>query len=183
MRRRLARYADFPIKKQGELDSACGLYCVVTAAIRFGIIGDDATGAAHALAYLRDGAKEDYATKLLVGWGVRPGHLLPLVNRMRLKIDPQGAMRYEQLLEPYDSKRFLWVVMIKMAFEDPLRQTNVAPADHYVLVLEASKKAVIVADPHPWHDDIYSMRREKFENCWDQARPRRWGGRLMGANA
>lgn len=173
---------DFPTKKQGELDSACGLYCLVSAGIWFGSVADDANGAWHALTHLRgDWGRASYAEHLLVRKGVELDRLAPLAKRLGLRVDAPGPATYDEILERFDPKKLLWIVMLKMGFKNPRRTTRGTARfdDHYVLVIEANERSVVLADPHPWHRDVYPMDRREFEVCWQNARPAYQAARLM----
>lgn len=170
------RFRDFPIKKQGELDSACGLYCIVSAAIWLRPDFQDDAGGAAGVVF---GTPRRYATDLLVGEGLGPRRLARLAKRAGLQLRSSGTTTYEQLLEPFDVANSLWLVMLEQQFKDPRGQTKPVriSESHYVLILAANKEDVVVADPHPWHAPIRRMAKGEFMESW--TRKAHWAAQLV----
>jgi hypothetical protein len=185
-----AHLADFTIRKQGEFDMACGLYCILSAAFHFKTrwsqkLKGESYALHQALSRLRgDWNRARYSTELLGGLGLPTRRLDKLCAQVGVKLDAAPRSTYEQLVEPYDSERELWLALLPAVPFPHSRSSKTEEWSHYVLVLEANEHGLIIADPHPWRGDIYPMARAEFEACWSKTvpkTPKRWLGRLTAA--
>lgn len=83
------RFAGFRVSKQGDSDSACGLYCVLTAAQH--VFRDDF--AAHKAAVLRRITGSTALSKAMFGSGVLPTHFRALAEAAGLAMwRPRNAV-------------------------------------------------------------------------------------------
>lgn len=160
------------VVRQGEWDSACGLYCVVSAA-RFFRVPEKHLWISR-IVHRGDGVPN----RLLVGPGGRWTDLREMASRARLVLE-------EETRRPRaDAMKGLWIARGMMMFSetDPDdifaagHKTNVW--GHYVLarVHDGRRLLIEVADPHPWHRERRMMTVEQFEEfCTTAARiKRRW---------
>lgn len=176
------RFAGFRVAKQGDSDSACGLYCVLSAAQH--VFRDD--HAAHKAAVLRRIARSTALSKAMFGSGVLPAHFRALAEAAGLAMwRPRnaGIATLADLTE-----EAVWVVQLRMRFqrgEKPASGDAVIPKTgergdrHYVVVLGVSRRHVTIADPHPWHEDVFELERKTFMSSWRSARDK--GGSLWAA--
>lgn len=176
------RFARFRVKKQGDSDSACGLYCVLTAAQH--VFRDD--HAAHKDAVLRRIAGSTALSKAMFGSGVLPAHFRALAKAAGLVMWRPRNAGIATLADMTEDS--IWVVQLRMLFQ---RGTAPASGDavipkaaghgdrHYILVLGVSRRHVTIADPHPWHEDVFELTRTTFLRSWRSARDP--GGSLWAA--
>lgn len=177
---------EFPIKKQGELDYACSLYCVLSAGIHLRVLPDD-TGPGRVLNHSAVGRD---LPKRLLGEGAREADVRRLAAAANLQLWRPNSPTIETLM-CNDLSAGVWMALVWMRFDVPRRgrrhrgdtvTTGTALDDrHYVLVLEATRSRVVVADPHPWHEDVYAMTRRGFDRAW-RRRGYRWAGWLARAH-
>jgi hypothetical protein len=176
------RFAGFRVAKQGDSDSACGLYCVLSAAQH--VFRDDYD--AHKAAVLRRIARSTALSKAMFGSGVLPAHFRALAEAAGFAMwRPRnaGIATLADLTE-----EAIWVVQLRMRFQ---RGAAAASGDavipkasergdrHYVVVLRISRRHVTIADPHPWHEDVFELERKMFMTSWRSARDK--GGSLWAA--
>ena len=189
----VGRHNAFPLKKQGEGDDCCGLYCLLSAAASFRDSNKDIT-----LKDVFDKLPSSYRTRLakqlLFSGGVVPPRLRALAEAMNLELRHLSQGSIDNIGRNYQSwldGNSIWMVLVLMRFtEKAAAGHSVVPrtvdengADlHYVLVLEATDSYVVLADPHPWHKDIYSLRMQHFKSVWGMASQQRqkppWAGCL-----
>ena len=177
-----ATYKDFPLKKQGELDYACSLYCILSAAIRLKALPEDA-GPATILA--KPQIPQNLPKRLLTK-GATEHEVRCLAASAGLQLQRQNDPNIDDL-QNIHLDNHIWMALVWMSFVDPKGGSpaggNRVIADikgsekHYVLILGSSPHYVTVADPHPRHQDVYRMAKTDFE----QARMHqgyRWMARL-----
>lgn len=172
----------FTIKKQGEMDYACSLYCVLSAAIHLDVLPKDC-GTAKVLAHPE--VPRDLPQRLLTK-GATETEVRCIAQGAGLLLQRQNNPTLDVLKNiGFDSH--VWVALVWMTFDEPAgsarrggdRLTTGTERDekHYVLVLDVTSTRVVVADPHPWHRDVYSMTTAGFERAWTR-REYRWAARL-----
>lgn len=181
------RFAGFRVNKQGDSDSACGLYCVLSAAQH--LFRDDF--AARKAAVLRRIAGSTALSKAMFGSGVLPAHFRALAEAAGLAMWRPRNASVATLTDIDDES--IWVARLRMLFQ---RGETTASGDavvskvrgegnrHYVLVLGVSRRHVTIADPHPWHEDVFDLERGTFLRSWRSARDpggSLWAARLSAA--
>jgi hypothetical protein len=170
-------WKNFLIKKQGEQDYACGLYCIVSAATHLGTVVDDGSGVGSVLGNLSAPISKRVMTVGVGDHGVRK------------LADAAGLAVWRPLRPGVDDLAWrdvglehgsLWMVLIRTKFDDPKRIVKSYEDNHYVLVLDVARANVVVADPHPWKPAVHAVSKVAFERWWDAARgpSRRWAGCL-----
>lgn len=183
------RFAGFRVNKQGDSDSACGLYCVLSAAQH--LCRDDF--AARKAAVLRRIAGSAALSKAMFGSGVLPARFRALAEAAGLAVWWPRNAGLATFTDVNDGS--VWVARLRMLFqrgETPASGDAVVPKireegdRHYVLVLGVSRRHVTIADPHPWHEDIFELTRWTFLHSWRSARDKGdslWAARLSAAQA
>ena len=174
----------FTIKKQGELDYACSLYCVLSAAIHLGAVPRN-YGAANILAHRK--VPRDLPRRLLTN-GATESELRCLAVAAKLGMCRANLPTLDTLRDGALEHHHLWIVRVWMTFEaaeggdqrggDAVTTGTNLDEEHYVLVLDVTPDYVVVADPHPSHEDIYRMTIPGFERAWIR-RGRRWAASLI----
>jgi predicted double-glycine peptidase len=159
----LERFKSFTIRKQGEQDYACGLYCVVTAATYLGALDDDGNSVARVLAQVDTNISNYLWTSGVSEKGVRK-----LAVAAKLGVWRPKKVTLENLAS--NEGEHIWMALVRMEFDDPKHVVERYDDLHYVLVLEVTDTHVVVADPHPWHEDISVMQVSTFGAIWREAR-------------
>jgi hypothetical protein len=176
------RFAAFRVNKQGDSDSACGLYCVLSAARHVFLDDYDA----HKAAVLRRIARSTALSKAMFGSGVLPAHFRALAEAAGLAMWRPRNAGIATLADIHEDA--IWIVSLRMRFErgdTPASGDAVIPKAgergdrHYVVVLGVSRRHVTIADPHPWHEDVFELERAAFLRSWRLARDP--GGSLWAA--
>lgn len=181
------RFAAFRVTKQGDSDTACGLYCVLSAAQHVFRDSYDA----HKAAVLRRIARSTALSKAMFGSGVLPAHFRALAEAAGLVVWRPRSAGIATVTDMTDDS--IWVVRLRMRFERGNAPASgdavVAKAGehgdrHYVLVLGVARRQVTIADPHPWHEDVFDLERGTFLRSWRSARDPGgplWAARLSAA--
>lgn len=183
------RFTAFRVAKQGDSDSACGLYCVLSAAQH--LFRDDY--AAHKEAVRRRIARSTALSKAMFGSGVSPAHFRTLAEAAGLAVWQPRNAGIATLADMNEDS--IWIVRLRMHFErgdTPASGDAVVPKAgergdrHYILVLGVSRRHVTIADPHPWNEDVFELERKMFMTSWRSARGNRsgslWAARLSASS-
>lgn len=178
------RFAGFRVNKQGDSDTACGLYCVLSAAQH--VFRDNYD--AHKAAVLQRIAGSTALSKAMFGSGVLPAHFRALTEAAGLVMWRPRNAGIATLADMNEDS--IWIVRLRMRFErgdTPASGDAVIPNAgergdrHYVLILEVSRRHVTIADPHPWREDVFELTRGTFLHSWRSARDKggsQWVARL-----
>jgi hypothetical protein len=158
------RTGGFRIFKQGELDYACGLYCLLSAARHLGTFPHDdpfprwARAAGYGV--MKDGFRADRLAVLAAGVGLRFGRAVRTV----------ASLTAERI----------WLTAAKLPFFAP---SGVAyREDHYVLIVGRTPSGrLVLADPHPWNRDRYTLSERAFDRFWQESWQGRWAVPLRPA--
>ena len=174
----------FKIKKQGELDYACSLYCVLSAAMHLDALPKDC-GTASVLTHPE--VPRDLPQRLLTK-GATETEVRCIAKGAGLLLRRQNKPTLDAL-KNIDLDSHVWLALVWMTFDDPaggaprggdrvVATGTARDEQHYVLVLDVTQKKVVVADPHPYHQDVYEMTTAGFEKAWIR-QGYRWAARLV----
>jgi len=168
--------------RQGELDYACGLYCLAAAAAALGCVPQDDDQVQHIFSEKGLGISKarHIARLVLTKHGLDLDELKQIAPSIGLKL----IVPDNQCLSQFEGQDELWIALIRCGFESPIGPDPAQEHNHYVLVLDVTYDQVIVADPHPWHERFYNIPKEEFEKQWRAAgeasrlRKAQWAARL-----
>lgn len=169
-----AKWRGFRVVQDDPEEPASGLCCMASAGIYLSTLVDDGQATLRIMERLPDDVEHD-------GMGERTLRALARAAGLgfyRVNGQPEGIDIFtEQIPEG------LHVALLKMAFMPPTKTAPVVERFQYVLVLEVTRKGLVVADPHPWHPAISTIPEDDFLAMWSAPRGvlrPRWVG-IMGA--
>jgi hypothetical protein len=128
-------FKNFPIRKQGERDYACGLYCVVSAATHLSALHDRGDGLAHVLAHVDANISATLSKSLLTS-GVSDRDVRLLAAAANLDVWRPQKAKLKDLTWNGEKRKHVWMALVRMRFDDPNRVVASYDDLHYVLVLE-----------------------------------------------
>lgn len=162
-------YLTFPMRRQGELDGACGLYCILAVAAwwadRKALEFDEAPylGAVP--------SARGFAKRLLGNDGPESG----LDHKRRRRIAKACGLT----LTPLDDRTRATILAhftgcvgepepliatLDMPFRDPLMRVEYdTPFCHSVVIVAVNDRGLVIADPHPWNERVSVWSWEAFE--------------------
>ena len=178
----------FTVRRQGELDHACGAYSVVNAAVALGALDDDGDGLRTTLARLRRADPAAFAdiTSRVLQVGTWERHLKKLGAAAGVTVTRVSKPTFGNFVHHEDRPSF-HIALVRVDFSDPaVKSANRgSPFSclHFVVVLDVAEDAVIVADPHPWRARLQRVPRRTFQSWLRAARrgKRPWVGRITKA--
>jgi hypothetical protein len=145
----------------------------------------------HKAAVLRRIAGSTALSKAMFGSGVLPVHFRALAEAAGLIMWRPRNASIATLTDMNDS--LVWVARLRMLFQqgetpasgDAVVSKARGQGDrHYVLVLGVARRHVTIADPHPWHEDVFELTRGTFMTSWRSACDQGgslWASRLSAA--
>ena len=169
-----AGWKGFRVVQDDPEEPASGLCCVASAGIHLGTLVDDDQATLRIMERLPDHVEHD-------GMGEQTLRALARAAGLgfyRPNVRSEGVEIFEEQVE-----RALHVALLKMAFVPPKRRSSAVERFQYVLVLEVTRKGLVVADPHPWHPSISVIPTAEFIEMWSAPRGvlrPRWVG-MVGA--
>lgn len=161
----VARWSDFTMLKQGELDYFCGVYCVIAAARRLETIS---------------ASEIDGHLVELMGWhgkaiadGMPTKDIKKFIKQVGLKVPRTEAP------SPVPQRIGEFVLSyVSLDFIDPAGKYAAYTGGHYVLALEGNDEHTVIADPHPWNPRVYPIYTKDLEQWYARSGERRWRGTL-----
>lgn len=171
--RLLQKWSGFHIAKQGEYDTACGVYCIAAAAEHFGA---RLTDEAYPLAKV---ASRPGLRNRMVERGIYFSEAEEICGKLGLGFQKVGAL--DELFVPGQ----VGFVVGNFLFDDA---TGTSPSyfwDHCVLALEREEGVVAVADPHPWKPRVYLIYEDALRKAiegYEHDRNGPWLARIAGAS-
>jgi hypothetical protein len=168
-------WRDFTVRQQGELDFACGPYCLINAAVGLGVLDDDAGGLVTTLDNLRRADPEAFSEVASVALrvGTRETHLRRLGAAAGVNVKRVNTPTLDQMSHDPGHPAF-HMALVRVDFSDPAKRAQYHgepyPWAHFVLVLDVKDDLVVVADPHPWRERLSAVPRSTFLAWWKAGR-------------
>jgi hypothetical protein len=165
-------YLTFPMRRQGELDGACGLYCILAVAAwwadRKRLEFEEAPylravleGQGLALQLLGD-AKDETKTPLD---GLNHNERVGIAETLGLALAELKVGDASAITAHFAFRDEPLIATVKMPFCDPLMRVGEDHYVHTVVIVSARGDELLIADPHPWNKRFSLWKMREFERC------------------
>lgn len=162
-----ARWRSFEITKQGD-DYSCGLHCIAAAARHLDGVPARRDPVREVLKALSQRTRAGVERKVATPNGLSERDLRSLAGAAGLGLyRPNG-----QGLDQFKESGWMWIALVRFTFTEPAGRRDSYEAPHYVLVLDhdVDRGDLVLADPHPWKPNVYTMGLATFDVAWRSAR-------------
>jgi hypothetical protein len=156
---------EIPVYKQGELDFACGLYCLYSIAEHFGAALPEVDAPlANLIGVKEEGLKSNGAWKTRIMplvWGVGVEGMIKMSRELNLTCD--------EIVVPGDlaalKESYLSIALVLDRFDQPQGFLPSYEDSHFVIV-QTVNDMLYISSSHPWKPHMYPVNDNLFMSMW-----------------